>query len=136
MGPGDEKVPIEYYNYRTEFQARGLPHVHGVLWVAQHWLEKEGITGSLVDNQEGAEILANLTMSCSLPDNDEQIKQTASEVQRHKHTKSCRKTGKACRFGFPKLPMQETVVAKPLPSEMSEDEKEIKLKKAKELRIC
>ena len=29
MGKGKDKVPISYYSYRVEFQARGMPHVHG-----------------------------------------------------------------------------------------------------------
>lgn len=26
-------LPMDYYNYRIEFQFRGAPHAHGVLWV-------------------------------------------------------------------------------------------------------
>ena len=29
LGNGQDKVPIEYFSYRVEFQARGLPHIHG-----------------------------------------------------------------------------------------------------------
>ena len=32
----------------------------------------------------------------------------------HKHTKSCRKGNKICRFSFPRLPSDETLIAKPL----------------------
>ena len=26
-------MPVEYYNYKVEFQARGAGHIHGVLWI-------------------------------------------------------------------------------------------------------
>ena len=29
LGSGVDKVPISRYSYRVEFQARGLPHIHG-----------------------------------------------------------------------------------------------------------
>ena len=33
LGSGKDKVPISHYSYRVEFQARGLPHIHGVAWI-------------------------------------------------------------------------------------------------------
>ena len=30
----------------------------------------------------------------------------------HHHTQTCRKKGTECRFGFPKLPPPETIIAK------------------------
>ena len=27
------KMPVQYYNYRVEFQMRGAGHIHGVLWL-------------------------------------------------------------------------------------------------------
>ena len=37
----------------------------------------------------------------------------ASEVNQHRHTKTCRKYLTACRFKFPKLPAYRTAIAKP-----------------------
>ena len=31
MGGGKDKVPFKYWSYRVEFQARGMPHIHGEL---------------------------------------------------------------------------------------------------------
>ena len=33
LGRGEGKVAIAQYSYRVEFQARGLPHIHGVCWI-------------------------------------------------------------------------------------------------------
>lgn len=29
MGGGKDKISFKYYSYRVEFQARGMPHIHG-----------------------------------------------------------------------------------------------------------
>ena len=31
MGPGKDKISFKYYSYRVEFQARGMPHIHGTV---------------------------------------------------------------------------------------------------------
>ena len=33
MARGKDKIPLTYYSYRVEFQARGFPHIHGVAWI-------------------------------------------------------------------------------------------------------
>ena len=77
--------------------------------------------------------LADLTVSCSLPENDQDLLQIASKVQRHKDTKSCRKSGRKCRYGFPKLPLKKTIIAKPLDESIDKEQRETLLKKSKEV---
>ena len=132
MGHGKQNVPIANYNFRVEFQARGMPHIHGVLWICQDWLAKEGVHGPLSENTWFIPKLADLTMSCTLPDDDEELKEIAFTVQRHTHTKSCRKKEKSCRYGFPRLPVSKTILAEPLLETLEDDEKETTLNKAKE----
>ena len=31
---------VDYYSYKTEFQDRGAGHIHGVLWIKLHKIEK------------------------------------------------------------------------------------------------
>lgn len=56
-------------------------------------------------------------ISCKMPDpkTDPELHKIVSEVQVHsrKHSKSCKKGNVACRFGFPKLPMDETFITRP-----------------------
>ena len=103
------------------------------MWIDKDTLTKEGIHGNIVDNPDFVLKLANLTLSCSLPADDLEINRIVSQVQKHHHTKSCRKTGKSCRFGFPKLPMPETVVAQPISEDICPAEKDALLKRAKEV---
>ena len=87
-----------------EFQARGLPHTHGVCWIEKNELLKRGIKGDLMENEKVALELANELISCKLPNDDDELRNIVSEVQRHKHTKSCLKYDGICRYGFPRLP--------------------------------
>ena len=98
----------------------GLPHIHGVAWINRKWLENFGIHGNLIDYPEETVKLVDMVMSCSLSNESEKLNKIVSEVQIHHHTKSCRKYGTKCRFGFPKLPSKKTILAKPLPTEMDE----------------
>ena len=41
MAHGKGKVQIKYYSYRVEFQARGLPHIHGSAWIDPEYLANE-----------------------------------------------------------------------------------------------
>ena len=114
-----------FYNYRVEFQLRGAPHVHGVLWVDYKEMEKvvPGITDSMssLRNQrrltkEQCRIVAtfvNKFTSCSL--SNQQVADKVQEVQIHKHTRTCCKKGGMCRFGFPRFPSEQTIIAQPLP---------------------
>ena len=114
LGHGKGKVEISYYSYRVEFQARGLPHIHGVAWIAKHVLEEMEITGELMDNEEAALKLVDKLLSCKLPDDNENLKKIVTEVQKHKHTDSCKKYTGKCRYGFPRLPSAKTLLARPI----------------------
>ena len=124
-----EVIDIKYFlASSTKSIFIGLPHIHGVAWINRKWLENFGIHGNLIDYPEETVKLVDMVMSCSLSNGSEMLNKIVSEVQIHHHTKSCRKYGTKCRFGFPKLPSKKTILAKPLPTEMDEDEKKQKLK--------
>ena len=53
MGQGKDKVKIKHYVFRIEFQARGMPHIHGVAWIDEECLKKDfDIEGDLLDQPE------------------------------------------------------------------------------------
>ena len=130
----------EYYCYRIEFQLRGLPHAHGVIW-----LKNEVIQKYIQHTDNGIEYTDDITklidqwVSVSLDTGSDELNSLVKEVNSHKHTKSCMKRGTGhCRFNFPRFPSKETIIAKPLvkKSDASEDdikENEEELKKAKRI---
>ena len=91
MNPECLGGPITDFWYRIEFQNRGSPHLHMLLWYN---------TVPDFDSPEGLRVIDQV-VSCSLNgDNAELVKR----LQIHKHSTTCykdRNTG-SCRFGFPR----------------------------------
>ena len=78
--------------------------------------------------------LVDKWVSCSLDTGNENLDTLVKEVNIHNHTKSCQKGGKGCRFGFPRLPSDYTLVAHPISQEnLEKEEFKIKLKKSKNI---
>ncbi|VDI66528.1 Hypothetical predicted protein [Mytilus galloprovincialis] len=89
--------------YRVEFQQRGSPHIHILIWI-----ENAPVYES--DSNEEVVAFIDKYVSCSLLENDSLV-----NLQVHKHSKTCRKKGHPiCRFGFPLPPMKATVILEPL----------------------
>ena len=95
------------YFYRIEFQHRGSPHAHFLVWIKD---------APKLRSSEDYEIIENYVdrhISCSL-DVPQNIREFVN-YQIHKHSKTCRKEGKAiCRFDFPIPPMRQTTILQPL----------------------
>jgi hypothetical protein len=86
------------YTYRVEFQSRGSPHIHCLLWFQDvpDWNTPEGIE------------FMERNVSCSLESIQSELVQ---KYQSHRHTSTCFK-GKntSCRFGYPKQPTEFTEI--------------------------
>jgi hypothetical protein len=99
---------ITHYVIRTEFQQRGSPHVHCLIWVA-------GAPRPGIDSDEDVVAFIDKYQKCDFPSNDEQLCDLVKQLQVHKHSQTCRKTGTGmCRFGFPKPPSPSTLIAREL----------------------
>ena len=93
------------YFYRVEFQQRGSPHIHMLVWIEN--------APTLETNSEREIVqFVDKYLTCNT-DNEK----TANLVglQSHKHSRTCRKKGKPiCRFGFPLPPLPRTMLLYPL----------------------
>ena len=115
---------IKDYFYRVEFQQRGSPHIHMLMWVEDAPVYKESSSFDVAE-------FIDKCVSCS-SDVEDEIRNLV-DMQRHKHSKSCRKKGKAiCRFGFPIPPMKSTAILEPL-SDLDDGTVETYKKKYKEI---
>ena len=112
---------VEYYVYRVEFQVRGMPHIHGVFWLQRDEMKKYQDSGG-EDDKDKIVKLIDQWISCSLNTGNEELNKIVREVNVHKHTKSCKKYGPNCRFNFPRLPSNETIIARPLSKDIPEEE--------------
>ena len=103
---------VDYF-YRTEFQQRGWPHIHMLVWV-------DNAPDPCTDSDDTIEAFIDKYISCELPseEDDPELHEIVQSCQTHskRHTKSCRKTGKTCRFGFPKPPSEQTFICRSIDS--------------------
>ena len=68
-------------------------------------------------------------ISCKLPE-DKELCKLVKDLQTHKCSKTCRKKGPKCRFGFPRLPSTETLIAEPVDNSNEDEVEEFKQGKA------
>ncbi|XP_069110077.1 uncharacterized protein [Argopecten irradians] len=97
---------------RIEFQNRGSPHVHMMIWTddaPKYNIDSEQDIIQYVDN--------HVTCSLDVDDNVQELIQ----MQVHKHSKTCKKGGRSvCRFGFPLPPLPKTMLLEPLETDVDE----------------
>ncbi|XP_062615938.1 uncharacterized protein LOC134277623 [Saccostrea cucullata] len=96
---------IDFF-YRVEFQHRGSPHIHMLMWIKHAPKFKEDPVSEIAQF-----IDKYVSCSANCDDDDREF----VDLQIHKHSRTCRKKGKdICRFGFPQPPMDSTLILEPL----------------------
>ena len=116
------KHPIEYYTYRVEFQVRGMPHIHGVAWFKKETMTDYLSSDGSFDDEKIPELI-DKWISCSLNNENQALNDAVRQFNIHHHTKSCRKWSTDCRFHFPRLPSNKTIIATPLAEDIPDEEK-------------
>ena len=103
---------VDDFFWRIEYQARGAPHVHCVLWI-----KDAPILGQ--NTPEEVQNFINKVCTCAKPDASKSptLSQLVSHFQMHKCNTYCQKSYKRngkfckkCRFGFPRPPKTETEI--------------------------
>jgi hypothetical protein len=100
---------------RIEFQHRGSPHVHMLLWIEN---------APRYGTNENSEVIQYIDkiISCRREVNSQEVN-ALTDLQLHRHTRTCRKQirkSTVCRFGFPKYPLVKTEILQPLICEPAE----------------
>ena len=96
---------IEDYGIRIEFQARGSPHAHCVIWI------KDAPRYGVDDNKDVYEFIDKY-ITCSIPEEDGKMKDLVLLLQQHRHSSYCKRNN-VCRFAFPHPPSFNTLIAEP-----------------------
>jgi hypothetical protein len=106
---------------RMEFQMRGSPHSHGLYWIQD---------APVYDEDDAVSISACIEfidefITCERAEDGKMG--TLIGYQIHRHSQTCKKKvkqGVSCRFGYPKPPLQETLILKPISDdELTEHER-------------
>ena len=87
---------IEDYGIRIEFQARGSPRAHCVIWI------KDAPRYGVGDNKDVYEFIDKY-ITCSIPEEDGKLKDLVLLLQQHRHSSYCKRNN-VCRFAFPHPP--------------------------------
>ena len=88
------------YAIRIEFQSRGSPHAHCVLWVKDAPLYG-------VDSNSDICAFIDQYVTCAIPAIDGKLKELVLMLQQHRHSSYCKRN----RFNFPHPPSTETIIA-------------------------
>ena len=119
---------ISYYALRIEFQMRGSPHLHALIWTSD--------CPKLTSESKDAYVeYIDKHVQANLPDeNDEpELYEMIKMYQKHNHSKTYRKyKNVSCRFNFGQFFTKQTIVAEPLDQNLDDESKSSLLNRRKE----
>jgi hypothetical protein len=101
---------IIYYALRIEFQMRGSPHLHSLIWTSD-------CPKLNSDNKEAYINFIDNHVKGYLPneDTEPELYELVKLYQKHSHSKTCRKyKNVSCRFNFGQFFTNKTIIAEPL----------------------
>ena len=108
-----------YYVIRVEFQVCGSPHIHSFIWIAN----SPTLTLYTIDSY--IERLDKM-ISAELPNVEEEpgLFELVKTYQLHRHSNTCKKyKNESCRFHFGRFFTEKTIIGKPLPGNLPEEER-------------
>ena len=107
LSDGNPLGNVTDYFYRIEYQQRGSPHVHMIVYC-----KDAPIFGQ--DSDEDVCEYIDRFITCHKPEEESEISELV-KFQTHKHTHTCKSPRKKkCRFGYPKPPLKTTRILHPL----------------------
>ena len=120
---------IVYYALRIEFQMRGSPHLHTLIWT-------EDCPKLTSETKEAYIEYIDKDVQAYLPnkEDDLELHDMVNFYQKHTHSKTCRKYKNIkCRFNFGQFFTNRTIIAEPLPDDIADELKQPILEKQKEI---
>ena len=110
---------ILFYAIRIEFQMRGSPHAHALLWTSDCPVLTAQTKTDFVD-------YIDKHIQATLPNkhSNKELHDLVWTYQKHSHSKTCRKyKNLQCHFHFGQFFTERTIVAEPLPENLTSEEK-------------
>ena len=115
---------ITYYAPCIEFQMRGSPHLHALIWTS----DCPKLTS---ENKEAYVQFIDKHVQANLPNKEDEpeLHELVKTYQKHNHSKTCRKYKNiCCRLKFGQFFTKRTVVVEPLNENLNEDAKQTYVK--------
>ena len=107
---------IVYYALRIEFQMRGSPRLHALIWT-------EDCPKLTSETKEAYIEYIDKHVQAYLPnkEDDPELHDVVNFYQKHTHSKTCKKNKKIkCRFNFGQFFTNRTIIAEPLPDDIAD----------------
>lgn len=112
---------------RIEFQMRGSPHLHALIWTSD-------CTKLTSETKQDYIDYIDQHVHAHLPNEDPELHGLVKTYQKHSHSKTCRKYKNVkCRFNFGQFFTNRTIVAEPLSDDLDLEEKTKTIDKQKEI---
>ena len=97
---------LEDFFWRVEFQVRGSPHIHAMLWIRD-----APVIGTAQGARDAPAFIDRYVSTQIPPISDDpaqmDLRDLVLRVQQHQHGDSCQRPNIGCRFGYPKEAPQE-----------------------------
>lgn len=107
---------IVYYALCIEFQMRGSPHLHALIWTSDCPYLTDGNKQAYIDY-----IDQHIQAYMPSEEDDPELHNLVKTYQKHTHYRSCRKYENIqCRFNFGQFFTNTTIVAEPLSDDLDE----------------
>ncbi|KXJ08992.1 hypothetical protein AC249_AIPGENE17524 [Exaiptasia diaphana] len=107
---------ISDWFYRVEYQQRGSPHIHMLIWL-------DGAPQFKVDRDKDVTAFIDNIITCQKAIDDACLPDLVNGRQIHRHCHTCRKnTRSQFRFNYPQPPLRETMIIYPLDNETPDSE--------------
>ena len=120
---------ITYFALRIEFQMRGSPHLHALIWTSD--------CPKLTSESKDAYVeFIDKHVQANLPSekNDPELHDLAKTYQKHNHSRTCRKyKNVACRFNFGQFFTKKTIIAEPIDANIDAEIRSNILNRRKEI---
>ena len=122
---------IVYYALRIEFQMRGSPHLHALIWTSDCPRLNQDNKQEYIDY-----IDEHVQAYVPSKDEDAELYELVNMYQKHSHSKSCRKYKNVqCRFNFGQFFTNTTIVSEPLSEDLDEMIKSKMLQNRREILL-
>ena len=108
---------IAHWFYRVEYQQRGSPHIHMLIWLENAPTFGEDFDGDVVS-------FIDKIITCEKPNHNPDLLALVNR-QVHRHSYTCQKKSKSvCRFNYPQPHIRSTKILYPLDEDDDTDELE------------
>ena len=107
-----------------------MPHIHGCAWIHDDIMKNYYKEGTYEYDTDKLPELVNKIVTCELPWLAQDLpdypsRRVVQDLQSHTCSKTCKKKGTNCRFNYPRMPSEETIISLPIDKDSKVDQQKL-----------